>query len=82
MTSIICSWRFSAALICCANAFTIKRIRLLNNAIEAAQRGAALTARLLAFARRQELKPVTVDAATLITNIEELLVRAVGPSVH
>lgn len=59
-----------------------KELRLLNNAMEAAQRGAALTARLLAFARRQELKPVTVDAAKLITNIEELLVRAVGPSVH
>ena len=59
-----------------------KELRLLNNAIEAAQRGAALTARLLAFARRQELKPVTVDAATLITNIEELLVRAIGSSVH
>ena len=31
--------------------------RLLQNAVQGAQRGAALTQRLLAFSRRQELKP-------------------------
>jgi signal transduction histidine kinase len=35
--------------------------RLLDNAVQGAERGAALTQRLLAFARRQELKPETVD---------------------
>ena len=34
---------------------------LLENAVQGAQRGAVLTKRMLAFARRQELKPETVD---------------------
>jgi PAS domain S-box-containing protein len=59
-----------------------KELRLLNNAIEGAQRGAALTKRLLAFARRQELKPVPVDVADLVDNISELVQRAIGPSVN
>lgn len=59
-----------------------KELRLLNNAIEGAERGAALTKRLLAFARRQELKPVAIDIAESVGNIRELLQRAVGPSVH
>lgn len=54
---------------------------LLDNAIKAAERGSALTQRLLAFARRQELRPEAVDIAGLIDNIDELLQRAVGPSV-
>ncbi len=37
--------------------------RLLQNAVQGAQRGAALTQRLLAFSRRQELKPEAVDFA-------------------
>jgi signal transduction histidine kinase len=55
---------------------------LLDNAIQAAERGSALTQRLLAFARRQELKPEPVDVIRLIDNIEELLQRAVGPAVR
>lgn len=54
---------------------------LLDNAIQAAQRGSALTQRLLAFARRQELKPEAVDIVKLIDNISELLQRAVGPGI-
>ena len=54
---------------------------LLDNAIQAAQRGSALTQRLLAFARRQELKPEAVDIARLIDDIKELVQRAVGPGV-
>ena len=56
-------------------------MRLLDNAIQAAERGAALTQRLLAFARRQELKPKAVDIVGLIDNVEDLLQRAVGPAV-
>ena len=37
--------------------------RLLDNALKGAERGAALTQRLLAFARRQELRPEAVDIA-------------------
>ncbi|UVC10486.1 response regulator [Rhizobium sp. TH2] len=55
--------------------------RLLNNAIHAAERGTALTQRLLAFARRQELKPEAVDLIELVDSMEDLLGRAVGSSI-
>jgi signal transduction histidine kinase/DNA-binding response OmpR family regulator len=56
--------------------------RLLDNAVQGAERGAALTQRLLAFARRQELKPETVDVRQLMAGMEDLLARAVGPGVR
>src|SRR5205814_6961932 len=40
--------------------------RLLDGAIRAAERGASLTKRMLAFARRQELNPEAVDVVDLI----------------
>ncbi|MFE1601992.1 response regulator [Methylobacterium sp. ID0610] len=55
--------------------------RLAGNAIQGAQRGAALTQRLLAFARRQELRPQTVAVAGLVEGMRDLLERALGPSV-
>ncbi|NRP21576.1 Blue-light-activated protein [Ensifer adhaerens] len=58
-----------------------KSERLVENAIQAAERGAALTQRLLAFARRQELKPQAVDFLELYQSIEQLLSRALGPGV-
>jgi signal transduction histidine kinase/ActR/RegA family two-component response regulator len=55
--------------------------RLLQNAVQGAQRGAALTQRLLAFSRRQELKPESVDVAHLVSGMEELLKRALGHGI-
>ncbi len=55
--------------------------RLVDNAFQAAQRGAVLTQRMLAFARRQELKPASVDIAALVNGMAELLRRAIDPSV-
>ncbi len=55
--------------------------RLLHNAVQGAQRGAALTQRLLAFSRRQELKPESVDVAHLVSGMEELLKRALGHGI-
>src|ERR1700680_1673358 len=43
--------------------------RLLQNAVQGAQRGAALTQRLLAFSRRQELKPEAVDSPQLVAGL-------------
>ncbi len=54
---------------------------LLDNAIQGAERGAALTQRLLSFARRQELRPQVVDLGQLIGGIEDLLRRALGPGI-
>jgi signal transduction histidine kinase/ActR/RegA family two-component response regulator len=55
--------------------------RLLQNAIQGADRGKALTQRLLAFSRRQDLKPEAVDFAQLVHGMEELLKRAVGHGI-
>ena len=56
--------------------------RLLDGAIHGAERGASLTARLLAFARRQELKPEAVDVAEMVSGMTELLERSLGASVE
>jgi NO-binding membrane sensor protein with MHYT domain/CheY-like chemotaxis protein/nitrogen-specific signal transduction histidine kinase len=56
--------------------------RLLENAYEGAQRGAALTQRMLTFARRQELKPEAVDMPHLIRGMADLLRRTIGPGIQ
>jgi PAS domain S-box-containing protein len=55
---------------------------LINNAIAAAKRGAALTQRMLAFARRQDLKPQLIEVHTLIDGMTELVQRSLGPSIN
>jgi PAS domain S-box-containing protein len=55
---------------------------LLENAIQGAQRGASLTKRMLAFARRTELNPEAVNIASLVHGMADLLQRSLGPSVH
>ena len=55
--------------------------RYLNVAQGAAQRAAALTHRLLAFSRRQTLLPVPTDVNALVSDLEELIRRTVGPSI-
>jgi PAS domain S-box-containing protein len=54
---------------------------LLENAVEGAQRGAILTQRMLAFARRQELKLEAIDIPELVRGMTTLLRRSLGPSV-
>ncbi|MDP8985899.1 MAG: response regulator [Pseudomonadota bacterium] len=56
--------------------------RLAQNAIQGAQRGAALTQRLLAFSRRQELKPESVDVEHLVGGMVDLLKRALGHGIE
>jgi PAS domain S-box-containing protein len=55
--------------------------RLLDNALQGAKRGSALTQRLLAFARRQELRSEVVDILDLVRNMTDLLERSLGGSV-
>jgi len=55
---------------------------LLRSASRAAERGAALIQRLLAFARKQRLDPRSVDLRALVVGIEELLQRTVGPAIR
>jgi signal transduction histidine kinase len=54
---------------------------LVENALKGAQRGAALTQRLLAFARRQELRPAVVSVPTVVIGMQDLLARALGPGI-
>jgi len=56
--------------------------RLIDGASRAAERGAALTKRLLAFARRQELRPEPVDVQRLIEDMSDLLRRTLGPTIE
>jgi len=58
-----------------------KAERLLDNAVQGARRGAALTQRLLAFARKQELNPAAVDLPTLVRGMKTLIETALGPTV-
>jgi len=55
---------------------------LVNNAIHGAERGATLTQRMLAFARRQELKLDAVDVPSLVNGMVGLLERSIGPSIR
>ncbi len=55
--------------------------RLIDGAIQGARRGASLTQRLLAYSRQQDLDIKPVDLASLITGMEELLRRSLGPSI-
>jgi signal transduction histidine kinase len=56
--------------------------RLVDGAIRAAERGASLTKRMLAFARRQELNPESVDVAGLIDGMAEMIRRSLGPTIE
>lgn len=56
--------------------------RLIDGAIQGAERGATLTHRLLAFARRQELQPRTVHVPVLFDSIFDMLQRSLGPNIQ
>jgi signal transduction histidine kinase len=51
---------------------------LLDTVVQGAERGAALTQRLLAFGRRQVLAPEVVDLPVLVRNISTLLTNSLG----
>ena len=55
--------------------------RLIDGAIQGAERGANLTRRLLAFARRQELKLKAVEIEKLVPDLTEFLRQSVGPGI-
>ena len=55
--------------------------RLVEAAMRGAERGAALTARLLAFARQQELAPRPLHPGTLLAALRPLLTQLLGPEI-
>jgi signal transduction histidine kinase/ActR/RegA family two-component response regulator len=56
--------------------------RYMTAAQSAVKRAAALTHRLLAFSRRQTLDPKPTNINRLVTDMEELIRRTVGPAIH
>ena len=58
-----------------------KLLRLVDIALEGAHRGSSLTKRLLAFARRQDLKSERIDVPELIAGMADLLARSLGPTI-
>jgi PAS domain S-box-containing protein len=55
-------------------------LKLVDNATQAAERGASLTKRMLAFARRQELDRKAVQLPELVRGMGDLLQRSLGPA--
>ncbi|ARO57420.1 hybrid sensor histidine kinase/response regulator [Methylorubrum zatmanii] len=55
--------------------------QLIENSIQAAERGATLTKRMLAFARRQELTRGPVDVPELVRGMAELLQRSISSNI-
>jgi CheY-like chemotaxis protein len=56
--------------------------RLARNALQAGERGAQLTAQLLAFSRRQRLSPTPIQPNDIVRGMGDLLARTIGPQIR
>ncbi|WP_169568498.1 ATP-binding protein [Sneathiella limimaris] len=56
--------------------------KLVRPILRSARRGEELTSRLLAFSRKQTLKPKTIDLGELVCSMSELLDRSLGETVE
>ncbi|MBA2932907.1 response regulator [Sphingomonas sp. CGMCC 1.13654] len=56
--------------------------RLLDGALQASERARTLVARLLAFARRQNLEARPVDVTALVDGMVDLIQRSIGPTIR
>ena len=59
-----------------------RTLRLIDGALQGVQRGTALTQRLLAFARQQDLQLEPGDLADVIRGMSDLIERAVGAGIE
>jgi PAS domain S-box-containing protein len=55
--------------------------RLIEGALQSAERAKTLVQRLLAFARRQPLQPTAVDMRRLVEGMADLIVSTLGPTI-
>jgi PAS domain S-box-containing protein len=60
---------------------TERERRLMDGALQSAERAKTLVQRLLAFARRQPLQPVPVDLGQLVPGMAELMGSTLGPAI-
>jgi PAS domain S-box-containing protein len=56
--------------------------RLIGGALQSAERARTLVQRLLAFARRQPLRPIAVDVAALVEGMADLVASTSGPQIR
>ncbi|MDO9713629.1 two-component system sensor histidine kinase NtrB [Paracraurococcus lichenis] len=57
-------------------------LRLLAGLRDGAERGAAVSRRLLSFARREALNATNVDPAELLSGLRDMLANALGPGIR
>ncbi|WP_246166315.1 ATP-binding protein [Sphingomonas sinipercae] len=56
--------------------------RLIDASLQAASRASTLVQRLLAFARRQDLRPRSIDIASLLDGMTDLIRRSLDPAIE
>lgn len=59
-----------------------RALRLIDGALQSAERARVLVQRLLAFARRQPLQTSAVDVAELVRDMSDLLGSTIGPRIR
>jgi signal transduction histidine kinase len=64
------------------NATDEEKRKVLEEALGAAKRGASLTQRLLAFSRKQALRPSALDPMEVLTGMRDLLTRTLGETIR
>ncbi|MEH3045590.1 GAF domain-containing hybrid sensor histidine kinase/response regulator [Sphingomonas adhaesiva] len=59
----------------------VRERRLIDGALQSAERAKTLVQRLLAFARRQPLQPTAVDLGLLVASMTDLVESTLGPTI-
>ena len=72
----------SADMLCRKELPEQKRVRFAQAIVQASANAASLTSQLLAFARRQPLKPEQLDLNSLLLEMEDLIDRTVGERIE
>ena len=72
----------SADMLCKKELPEPKRVRFAKAIVQASENAAALTSQLLAFARRQPLKPERLDLDQVLAELQDLIDRTMGERVE
>jgi signal transduction histidine kinase/CheY-like chemotaxis protein len=72
----------SADMLCKKELPEPKRVRFARAIVQASENAAALTSQLLAFARRQPLKPERLDLDQVLAELQDLIDRTMGERVQ
>jgi signal transduction histidine kinase/CheY-like chemotaxis protein len=72
----------SADMLCRPGLTEAKRVRFAQAIVQAATNAASLTSQLLAFARRQPLKPEQIDLNALVLEMDDMIDRTMGERIE